>query len=108
MPAMSVHASDKCPHCGTPYMSMLKQGEDPASRYCYTCETTAGGHQMAETLHAAAAGADVSDELALIPNEGDENIGAPRPGRMAPGFRPLNRKPAGQSGPRSAVSSRTN
>lgn len=106
MPAMSLNAADKCPHCGTPYMSMLKEGEDPSGRYCYTCETTAGGAQMAATLEAAAEGHG-DDELQLIPNEGDAPEGGPRRGRMAPGRRP-NFKPAGKSGPRPATGSRNN
>ena len=106
MPAMSLNAADKCPHCGTPYMSMLKEGEDPSGRYCYTCETTAGGAQMAATLEAAAGG-HADDELQLIPNEGDAPEGGPRRGGMAPGRRP-NFKPAAKSGPRPATGSRNN
>lgn len=87
-------------------MSMLKPGEDPASRYCYTCETTAGGAQMAATLGAASS-ADIGDDLQLMPLEGGDREGGPRRGRMAPGRRP-NFKPAAKASPRPATGSRNN
>src|SRR5438874_12185137 len=90
---MALSAADKCPHCGTPFMSNLAPGEDPASRYCYTCETTAGGVQMAATLEAAGQGAELGDELALIPNAPGAHDSGPRRGRMAPARRP-NLRPA--------------
>lgn len=34
-------AVEKCPACGTPYMSALKPGEAPGDRFCYNCNSKA-------------------------------------------------------------------
>src|SRR5262245_43591482 len=88
---------ERCPHCGMPYMSSLAPGEDPANRYCYTCDINAGGAAMAERL--AENQPEAEDELALQ-TLGTETPDGRRPGRMAPGFRrPVNKPNAGTSRP---------
>ena len=88
---MDIEQKDRCPRCGTPFMSMLKAGE-PDTRYCYTCETATGSAAMASRLEAAADQGAQTDELELQGLEGAGASGEKRPGRMAPGLRP--RKPA--------------
>lgn len=90
---MAIADIDKCPHCGTPFMSMLKAGEDPRARYCYSCDTAVGGAQFAAQLASSSGPREADDHLALVPNEGDGEAGARRPGRMAPNRRPINKRP---------------
>ena len=39
---MNLSSADRCPRCGSPYMSSPKPGERPEDRYCYTCAIAAG------------------------------------------------------------------
>jgi len=82
--AAGIDPKDKCPRCGAPYMSTLAPGEDPASRYCYTCSNTTTGAVLGADAHSAADGQHAADdELALQPLPG-ETLGGPRRGRLAP------------------------
>lgn len=64
-------------------MSSPQPGEDPANRYCYTCETTTSGSALAPDAETAAAGdrtgtsgpvgqTAAEDELSLQPLPGEE------------------------------------
>ena len=80
---MSLDTLDKCPLCGTPFMSALKPGENPKIRQCYTCEANAARDAANSPTSSKRSSAPVDDELKLMPNEG-ENLGGQRQGRMAP------------------------
>lgn len=57
---MSLDRSDRCPHCGAPYMSTLAPGEVD-NRVCYTCNSVAATPDM---------NTPVDDDLSIQPLEG--------------------------------------
>jgi hypothetical protein len=72
-------AVEKCPGCGTPYMSALQPGEKPADRFCYNCNSKASD-AVKNSANAAPIGStpssaalsSVGEDLMLQPTDEDK------------------------------------
>lgn len=83
---MSLSQTDRCPHCGSPYMSSAQPGE---IRYCYTCNSAGA------VTNAGSSSAPAGEDLELQPLD-DEPVSTSKRGiqQMAPGKRRAGAAPA--------------
>ncbi|HEY3319569.1 MAG TPA: hypothetical protein VGP72_03725 [Planctomycetota bacterium] len=83
--AMAIADDDRCPKCGTLYLSLRKPGE-PDTRFCYSCNTPADAAR-AQHAQEPPPPASTEDELSVQPLENEHPQSRHR--EMAPQRRPM-------------------